>query len=206
MVLPSVPDVSRETVYRLEVYRDALLKWQRAVNLISPSTVADVWNRHFLDSMQLASFLPAAARTIFDFGSGAGFPGMVLAILCPNLSVHLVESDQKKCSFLSTVSRETKTPVLIHNCRIEALNTKAIPDVITARALADLGHLLAYAAPWRKVNPELVLLLPKGENFTNELKNVGPDCFAQCEEFPSITDKKARILRISGLNPDVHNA
>lgn len=198
--------VSRETTERLEIFRDLLLKWQKAVNLVSPATLPDLWNRHFVDSLQLGPLLPPMARTLFDFGSGAGFPGLVLAILRPDLSVHLVESDQKKCSFLATVSRETQCPVTIHNCRIEALQASAVPDVITARALADLGLLLAYAAPWAIRNPGLVLLLPKGERYRTELKNSGPECFTQCEEFPSITDEKARILRISGLNPAVYKA
>lgn len=192
-------DVSRESLEKLKHYLALLEKWQRAVNLVSPSTIQDAWNRHFLDSAQLSPLLPEGARTLFDFGSGAGFPGMVLAIIHPELSVHLVESDQKKCSFLLTVSRETNTSVSIHNVRIESLETAAIPDAICARALADLGQLLEYARPWAVRNPDLVLLLPKGEKYTSELKEIGRGRFAQCEEFPSQTSENARILRISGL-------
>lgn len=191
--------VSRETMQRLEQYLALLEKWQKAVNLVSPSTIPDAWSRHFIDSAQLSSLLSSHARTLFDFGSGAGFPGMVLAILHPEISVHLVESDQKKCSFLSTVSRETKTSVSIHNCRVESLEIEAVPDVISARALASLDQLLGYVAPWVQKNPNLVLLFPKGENYTNELKDCDEGAFAHCEEFPSQTDQKARILRISGI-------
>lgn len=192
-------NVSRESFEKLAHYLSLLEKWQKAINLVSPSTIRDAWSRHFLDSAQLAPLLPAGAKTLFDFGSGAGFPGMVLAILHPELSVHLVESDQKKCSFLSAVSRETMTTVSIHNMRIESLQTEAVPDVISARALADLGQLLGYARPWAKKNPDLVLLLPKGENYTSELKEIGGGHYTQCEEFPSQTSENARILRISGL-------
>lgn len=201
-----LPAVSRETIEKLEIYRDLLLKWQKAVNLVSPATLPDLWNRHFVDSLQLGPLVPSTTRTLFDFGSGAGFPGLVLAILRPELAVHLIESDQKKSSFLATVSRETKTPVTIHNCRIEALHTTAVPDVLTARALADLGQLLTYAAPWVALNPALILLLPKGERYQAELAGITPECFTQCEAFPSLTDEKARILRISGINTGVHKA
>ena len=212
MMLPSMSvsresildNVSRESLGKLEHYLMLLEKWQKAINLVSPATLRDAWNRHFLDSAQLSPLLPGGAHTLFDFGSGAGFPGMVLAILNPGLSVHLVESDQKKCSFLATVSRETMTPVSIHNVRIESLVTDAVPDVISARALADLGQLLMYSEPWARLNPALVLLLPKGENYTSELKEISAARFAQCEEFPSFTSENARILRISGLKPSVH--
>jgi len=197
-------NVSRESLDKLEHYLAMLEKWQKAINLVSPATVRDAWSRHFIDSAQLGALLPAEAKTLFDFGSGAGFPGLVLAILYPGLSVHLVESDQKKCSFLSAVSRETMTTVSIHNIRIESLKTDAVPDVISARALADLSQLLEYSAPWVRKNPNLVLLMPKGENYTSELKEIEPGRFAQCEEFPSRTSENARILRISGLKPDVH--
>lgn len=200
----TLANVSRESLEKLEHYLVLLSKWQRAINLVSPTTIGDAWNRHFLDSAQLNSLLPPDAKTLFDFGSGAGFPGMVLAILNPGLSVHLVESDQKKCSFLSAVSRETMTAVSIHNVRIESLATDAVPDVISARALADLGQLLEYSKPWVQKNSSLVLLLPKGENYTSELKEIGSGRFAQCEAFPSITSEKGRILRISGLKPGVY--
>lgn len=196
---PAMANVSRETQDKLEQYLALLLKWQKAVNLVSPATLEDAWTRHFLDSLQMADLLPSTTKVLFDFGSGAGFPGLVLAMARPDLDVHLVESDQKKCSFLSTVSRETRTPVSIHNCRIESLQTDAVPDVITARALAGLEQLLTYARPWVIKNPDLLLLLPKGANYTNELAVTGRERYARCEELVSQTDDRARILRISGV-------
>lgn len=221
-----IENVSRESLEKLTHYLAMLERWQKAVNIVSPATLPEAWRRHFLDSAQLGPLLdlgevlaarqrraaaspvcyaadesaPADKAVLFDFGSGGGFPGLVLAMLYPErLCVHLVESDQKKCSFMAAVSRETNTGVSIHNVRIEALETDAVPDIISARALADLDLLLKYAAPWAKKNPDLVLVLPKGEKYANELHKAGDQRFAQCEEFISKTDKNARILRISGL-------
>ncbi|HEY0900746.1 MAG TPA: 16S rRNA (guanine(527)-N(7))-methyltransferase RsmG, partial [Micavibrio sp.] len=186
-----LPDVSRESLDKLLHYHTLLQKWQRAVNIVSPATLAQAWSRHIVDSAQIGTVLglgaadgeeselvelaspvcyaPALAgsapelsrkRVLFDFGSGGGFPGLVLAMLYPELlDVHLVESDQKKCSFMAAVSRETNTRVSIHNVRIENLVTEAVPDIITARALADLSMLLDYAEPWGLRNPDLVLVL-----------------------------------------------
>lgn len=225
-------DVSRESLEKLIHYHALLVKWQRAVNLVSPATMVDAWRRHFIDSAQIGPILElpailahraertsaaspvcyaaenAAKVTLFDFGSGGGFPGLVLAMLYPDiLDVHLVESDQKKCSFMAAVSRETNTSVSIHNVRIENLKTEAVPDIITARALADLGLLLDYAAPWAMLNPDLTLVLPKGEKFAQEIENNRlqgqQPRFAHCAEFESRTDKNARILRISGLKVPV---
>lgn len=100
-------------------YEALLKKWQPAINLVSPDTLSEIRTRHIEDSAQLVDLIPAGAKTLFDLGSGAGFPGLVIAMMRPDLEVHLVESDQKKCAFLSTVSRETKTPVIIHNSRVE---------------------------------------------------------------------------------------
>lgn len=107
--------------------------------------------------------------TLFDLGSGAGFPGMVLAIVRPDLKVTLIESDQKKCTFLSTVSRETGTPVTILNQRIESVSRETIPAIVTARALAPLDKLLDYCLPWARANPELKLIFLKGRKAQEEL-------------------------------------
>ena len=130
--------VSCETNNRLKTYLSLLEKWQPKINLISNNTLDIAWDRHFEDSLQLLNILPEGEKTLFDLGSGAGFPGLVLAIAREDLNVHLVESDQKKCSFLKTVSRETKTPVEIHNSRIETVSRETSPDIVTARALASL--------------------------------------------------------------------
>ena len=141
-------DVSRETFDKLKTYQSMLIEWQQKFNLVSSSTLEDAWNRHFLDSVQLFKLLPKDAKIMYDFGSGAGFPGMVLAIMAnekmPNLEVNLVESTAKKTLYLNAVKEQTNAKVNILNNRIEKLPLiKA--DVITSRAMASLNELLGYA-------------------------------------------------------------
>lgn len=111
-------NVSRETEARLRQYQALLLKWQEKINLISPGTMKDSWARHFQDSLQILPLVPDGPARLYDLGSGAGFPGLVLAIARPDLAVTLIESDAKKCAFLQAVSRETGVKVTIDNCRI----------------------------------------------------------------------------------------
>lgn len=151
----SAPDavlaaVSRETRERLDIYAGLLRKWQRSINLVGPRTIGDLWNRHFTDSAQLLPLIPSAetptTRVLVDFGSGAGFPGLVLAILGAG-EVHLIESDQRKATFLREVARATGTPVTVHAKRIEQV-APFPADVVSARALAPLNDLLGFAAPF----------------------------------------------------------
>lgn len=191
--------VSHETRARLEQYLALLNKWQKTINLVSPGTLPEAWERHFVDSAQIAPLLPAGAFALYDLGSGAGFPGLVLAIMRPDIRVHLVESDERKAAFLQTVSRETGAGVTVHNCRIEALPPGTAPDVVTARALAALPQLLAWALPWAEANPALSLLLPKGKNAVEEVETARAHYNFVLDEYPSITAHDARILRVSAL-------
>lgn len=128
---------------KLEVYEELLRKWQKTINLVAPSTLSCLRQRHMEDSRQLTNYIPDNTKVLYDIGSGAGFPGMVLAMLCPDIEVTLIESDQRKCSFLRNVSRETETPATILNERIEHTQLSK-PDLVTARALAPLEDLLSY--------------------------------------------------------------
>lgn len=179
---------------KLKTYHALLLKWQDKINLISPTTIEKAWLRHFDDSMQLVDLLPENTKTLFDLGSGAGFPGLVLAIQRPDINVHLVESDQKKCSFLKTVSRETSTPVAVHTARIESVNIEVIPDVVTARALASLDKLFHYSFHWIEKNPHLVLIFPKGEKMRDEIQEAEQSWSFDYETRKSKTDKFATIV------------
>ena len=137
-------DVSRETGDRLEALVSTLERWQKAINLIGRTTLGDVWRRHVLDSAQLKLLIPVEAKTLVDLGSGAGFPGLVVAVLRPDLQVTLIESDARKAAFLGEASRRMtleKPPKIVIG-RIEAV-APTPADVITARALAPLGQLLA---------------------------------------------------------------
>ena len=101
--LLSLPNVSRETILRWERYVEDLLKWNKQINLIGPLTEGDIWRRHILDSAQLLPHIPSDAKTITDFGTGAGLPGLIIA-LAENYDVHLVESNRKKTSFLHHIA------------------------------------------------------------------------------------------------------
>ena len=155
--------VSRETLADLERYVALLRKWQPAINLVGARTLDDVWRRHMLDSAQLAG-LASGGRWI-DLGSGAGFPGMVLAIMGVG-TVHLAESDQRKAAFLSAVANETGAKAVIRLGRIEAMGPE-IFDVVTARALAPLTDLLRQAQHF--VGQNTVCLFPKGQDIDAEL-------------------------------------
>ena len=164
--------VPRETVEKLEIYAGLLQKWQRAVNLVAPSTLEDVWHRHFADSAQLLAQAPNAKIWV-DLGSGGGFPGLVIAILLANHEnqfVHLIESNSRKCAFLSEVARHTGAAAEIHEGRVEnfARGGQIGPaDVVTSRALAPLKLLLQLAGGfWAE---RTLGLFPKGRDARQEI-------------------------------------
>jgi 16S rRNA (guanine527-N7)-methyltransferase len=157
--------VSRETLARLQAYAALLSDWSGRINLVASSTLADPWRRHFLDSAQLFSHLPAGAQSLIDLGSGAGFPGLVLAIMgVPG--IELVEADARKCAFLREAARISAAPVDIRNGRIDSLPPRLV-DVVTARGCAPLDRLLPWAE--RFIGPRTVCLFPKGEQAGQEL-------------------------------------
>lgn len=197
----TVPLVSRETEAALRQYQSLLAKWQDKINLISPTTLDQSWNRHFEDSLQLLAHLPAEVTSIYDLGSGAGFPGLVLAIARPDLTVTLVESDSKKCAFLQTVSRETGAQVRVLNTRIEAaVQAEPPPCVVTARALASLTDLLDYIGPWATAQPHLTALFLKGASYDIEIAAARSAGWAfHLDDWPSKTDPSGRILRLQKI-------
>ena len=193
--------VSRETFEKLSVFHKTLLKWQSSINLISQSTTAIIWQRHILDSAQLFKFVKDVNGNILDFGSGAGFPGLVLAIMGKK-NIHLVESDHKKCVFLKEIALLTETDITIHNCRIENLISINV-ELVTCRALAPLNKLIDYVETYvRKssnYNQDLPkLLFLKGKSYQNELLQLKKNI--NFKEFPSITDKESRILYVNNLD------
>lgn len=188
-------DVSRETFSRLQTYHDLLLKWQKAINLVSPGTISEAWDRHFVDSAQLSKLMPSGAR-LADLGSGAGFPGLVLAVMRPDLEIHLIESDERKCQFMKNVSRETKTPVTIHTKRVVNVLGDIAPSFITARAFASLEKILEMTEAESIRNPELAYVLLKGRGGEQEVEEAMHN-YSFAESYtPSVTDKDARIVTI----------
>ncbi len=193
--------VSRETVDRLRVYEMLLRKWQRTINLVGPSTLSDPWRRHFLDSAQLYALAPQGARCWVDVGSGAGFPGLVLALLGAR-QVHLVESDARKAAFLREVARATEAPVLVHTSRSEAVSRETVggadADVIMARAVAPPAALFEITAGVR--GPATVYLLLMGREYTGPLTEARNAWKMELDEFPSQSDPSSRVLRIQGVS------
>lgn len=189
--------LSPEIEVKLKTYEALLKKWQPKINLVSNQTLDNAWERHFVDSIQIADLLPEGQKTLFDLGSGAGFPGLVLAIMRPDIEVHLVESDQKKCSFLKTVSRETESSAQIHNARIESISREIMPDIIMARALASLDQLFEYCSDWIEMNKDLTLIFPKGEKGEEELAILRQKWSFDCRTCQSETDRNAKIYVFS---------
>ncbi len=193
-------DLSDDDTKKLEIYHKLLIKWQKAINIISNKTIDDAWNRHFIDSAQLVKLLPAQARTYADLGCGGGFPGLVLAILRPDIDMHLIESDERKCQFMRTVAREIGvTNVSIHTKRIENAHNDVQPDFITARALSSLENLLEYCLPWAARNKDLELCFMKGNRADEEISQAREKFSFDCKITQSITDKNAKILSIRNL-------
>lgn len=193
-------DVSRETFTELEVFQDLVLEWNNKFNLISKSSAEDIWNRHILDSLQLFNFIDDKVKNIYDFGSGAGFPGMVLAIASkksfPSLKVSLIESIRKKTIFLNEVKNRLNLDIDIYNERIENLKLPKA-DIITSRAMASLEKLLNYAYPFCK--KETTLLFLKGKTWKEEIENSLNVWSFEWEAFDSITDNDGKILSIKNI-------
>jgi len=186
---------------RLRIYHDLLLKWQKSVNLVSPGTIPDAWERHFEDSLQVIQYIPADAKTLIDIGSGAGFPGLVIAIARPDLKVHLIDSDSKKATFLSVVSRETnQTNLTVHTGRIEQVLPTLNGDVVTARALASLPELLVLTqSHWSRGGNESMIFL-KGADSQKEVDLARQSYNFDVQAHVSQTSENARILCISGVS------
>ena len=195
--------VSRETEARLDRFVALLLDWQRRINLIAASTEAKLWTRHVADSLQLLPFAPQARRWV-DLGSGAGFPGLVVACALAETKgaeVHLVESNAKKAAFLREAARATGAPAVVHAARIEDFvdNVPEGIEVVTARALAPLVDLLAAAYPL--LQRGAWGLFPKGQAAAGELTEAGKRWNIRASLEVSRTDPQARIVVVRGLEP-----
>ena len=178
---------------RFDIYHALLLKWQRTINLIGPSTTGVIWRRHFWDSAQLTGHASSAGQWL-DLGSGAGFPGVICGLIIDRAGgfIHLVESDQRKAAFLREVSRETGLRGEIHNCRIESLAHIPGVDVVTARALASVSALTIYAQEYL-LNGAKGLFL-KGQDVARELTEAARDSRFSYQTKPSETDAKGCVV------------
>ncbi|WP_252946494.1 16S rRNA (guanine(527)-N(7))-methyltransferase RsmG [Oceanicola sp. 502str15] len=192
-------NVSRETVARLDTYAALLTKWNKAINLVAPATLPDLWSRHFLDSAQVLNHGPKTGLWL-DIGTGGGFPGLICAILAadtaPDLTFAFVESDQRKCTFLSTVLRETGIKAIIHTARVETLDSCAA-QALSARALAPLTTLLEHAE--RHLAPTGRALFLKGAQHEAELAKALEKWAFDVQKHPSETDPAGALLTIGNI-------
>jgi 16S rRNA (guanine527-N7)-methyltransferase len=194
--------VSRETAAKLDLFVDVLLSFSRHTNLIARSSVPNLWLRHISDSLQLLALAPDAKRWV-DLGSGAGFPGIVIACVLAGregAAVHLVESIGKKAAFLREAVEHLKIPAVVHAVRIEDFvkNFSEKPDVVCARALAPLDRLLSLADPLLKTGVQG--LFPKGQDVGAELTEASKYWKIDAELVPSQTSPQSRIVVVRGLH------
>ncbi len=179
---------------RLSIYAERLERWNTRINLVGAASMADMWRRHMLDSAQLIDHLPARSAELVDLGTGAGFPGLVLAILC-GVRAHLIEADSRKAAFLREAARLTGASATVHPVRIEDL--KPFPaDVVTARALAKLPRLLRHAAPILEVSAARapICLFLKGAKWQEELTAAQKQWNMHVDSMASVTDPTGRVL------------
>ena len=192
--------VADDTLERLKAYTALLDKWQRTVNLISRGSLTDVWRRHLLDSAQLGPLLPPGIKNIVDIGSGAGFPGLVLAITAAtalkDAEVHLVESNERKCAFLREVNRATDAGAIIHHSRIEDLSD-LMADVVVSRAVASLQQLLQYANPVLKKGGQCFFL--KGKKWRYELTQAQKKWIINDSAIQSLSDSSGMVLKLEAI-------
>ncbi|OAP38878.1 16S rRNA (guanine(527)-N(7))-methyltransferase RsmG [Sinorhizobium glycinis] len=196
--------VSRETLEKLEHFAGLFQKWARSINLVAPSTLEDLWQRHIVDSLQIFQLSPSP-KTWADLGSGGGFPGVITAICLSEFSdgwVHLVESNNKKAAFLRVVLNETGARGSVHPIRIEQAPS-VIPrcDAISARALADLSQLLDYCAPWMLAEgSKTVAFFHKGRDYQSEIDKAVSRFQFDLVKHASVVEPDSVVLEIANLS------
>ncbi|MDE0968469.1 MAG: 16S rRNA (guanine(527)-N(7))-methyltransferase RsmG [Octadecabacter sp.] len=191
-------DVSRETLEKLEHLCVLVTKWTKAINLIAPKSVYDIWNRHIVDSAQIFHCSPNEWTRWIDLGSGGGLPALVVAIIDKQKrSVTLIESDKRKCLFLKTAQRELDLNISIINSRITDVKI-AKSDILSARALAPLTDLFSYADQF--LHKDGTAIFPKGARYQEELDQAIKNWHFDVKTHISQTNPDARVLEISRIN------
>ncbi len=187
-----------ETMSKLDLYVSMLNEWQEKMNLVSRTTLPEVWERHILDSAQVFPFLSSEDKTILDMGSGAGFPALVLAVMDEKKAfrIHLAESDGKKCQFLNAVIQACGLNAVVHNERLENMSLPSA-DVLTARALAPLEKLIRYARPFIGKKTRCIFL--KGRKAPEEIQDAEKKWRFQYEKHSSLSSSEGQLLILSGI-------
>lgn len=183
----------------LAIFERLLVKWQSKLNLVGPSTVENMWVRHFADSAQLIDAVPKGKRWA-DLGSGAGFPGMVVSFSMKDHragEMHLIESDKRKAAFLREVSRETGSPAIVHNARCEDVLTDIAPNIVASRAMADLNTLIGYAKPF--VEKGGIGLFMKGRDIASELTKTSIPSNFTLSITQSRIDPESSVVRVESI-------
>jgi 16S rRNA (guanine527-N7)-methyltransferase len=192
-------NVSRETLDRLKIFEQVLLKWNPKINLVSRNSLDDLWTRHIIDSVQVFRCVSSPNHWV-DMGSGGGLPGVIVAIMAaeesPDTKVTLIESDQRKSAFLRTAARECGAKLTVISKRIEQADPQNA-DVLSARALADLSLLLEFSE--RHLTPTGTALFPKGANWKKEVDNARQRWRFDFEPITSLTEPDAVVLKIEGV-------
>ena len=191
-----ISGASDEDLERLRTYVALLNKWQDKINLVSKDSLTDVWRRHILDSAQLAPLIGSQIKSIADIGTGAGFPGMVLAIIGAAEEIHLIESNERKNAFLREVNRVTKAGTIIHNIRVEKLQEVSV-DLVVSRAVASLEQLLQYVNPLIKKGGQCLFL--KGKKWREELTEVQKKWIINESVIQSLSDPSGMILKLEEI-------
>jgi len=203
MTLIAGMNVSRETIERLEKFAELARKWNPSINLVAKSTLPDLWDRHIVDSAQLYPLASKSPRHWVDIGSGGGFPGIVVAVISaeksPETKFTLIESDQRKSTFLRTAARELGLTVSVIASRIEEADPQNA-DIISARALSALTELFPLIS--KHLTADGVAILPKGKTYQDEIDLAKADWRFDVQSHQSMTDKQARILVVKGISRD----
>ena len=198
--------VSRETITSLIKYEKFLIKSNKMLNLIGKSTIREIWTRHFLDSSQVIDFIDKNTRSIIDLGSGAGFPGLIIAILAKDKKIHtkvkLVEKSPKKASFLREIVNDLNLNVEVLNINALTHAKKLEADLIVARAFKPLKIILKFLNKnkqnWKKV------FLFLGKTGHEELIQASKSWYIKYKQRMSITSSDSVIIVIDKLNKKIN--
>ena len=193
--------VSRETIISLNKYEGRLIKANKNLNLVGNSTINEIWSRHFLDSSQVIDFIDKNDKTLIDIGSGAGFPGLVLAILSKDrkipLKVKLIEKSPKKVKFLKDLIDELQLSVEVINKNVLEERDKLSEDVFVARAFKPLEVILELihknAENWKKI---FIFL---GKTGKNELLQASKIWDIEYKQRMSVTSSDSLVIEINRL-------
>lgn len=186
-------NVSREVNHALLNYQNLLLKWNKAINLISRNSQKDIWERHILDSLQLLKYIDFSDM-IIDIGSGGGFPGIVLSI-CGVKNTVLIESDKKKSVFLAQAAKLSSNKIIIVDERIdEKFNMNC--DILTSRGFSSVTNILG-VTEGIKIQKKMLLL--KGKNYEKEIIEAQKHWVFDFNLHNSITSGEGKIVEIFNI-------